>query len=178
MSPSRNDESFQLLEGNPFLSSSNRPRVELGGVAPRFSNDSEEARLVRSSPLLSSDEPQNSMFGIPGDDYDRRISGISWLGHSSDSSISQYVDSIFKWIRGPRPPWPIVFRPLLPRIQAIPIRAFQKYFPSFPLRLLFFLVLFLLWASTFLGILAHSLRSCKIPGYQQPVQLSCVSRFW
>jgi hypothetical protein len=83
-----------------------------------------------------------------------------------------------RWLRGPKPPHVYHIHPWFPRLQAAPARLIDERFPrrSSKIALLFgglafWIVVFFLW-------LKASVAGQDVPGYGQPVKLSCHHRLW
>jgi hypothetical protein len=82
------------------------------------------------------------------------------------------------WLRGPTPPHVYHINPWFPRLQAAPARLIDQKFPhrSSKIALLFGGLFF--WIVVFFASLKASVAGQEVPGYGQPVKLSCHHRLW
>ena len=94
------------------------------------------------------------------------------------NSTLSFLRPTIKWIIGPQPPRPFTVTPMLPNLQLVPLRLLDYYIPSRRRKILLFLLCFLTWTFGFSILLSVSSSKCTFPGYELPVRLSCISRFW
>lgn len=82
------------------------------------------------------------------------------------------------WLRGPTPAHVYHINPWFPRLQAAPARLIDQKFPrrSSQIVLLFGGLIF--WIVVFFASLKASVAGPDVPGYGQPVKLSCHDRLW
>ncbi|KAJ5867536.1 hypothetical protein N7534_002089 [Penicillium rubens] len=82
------------------------------------------------------------------------------------------------WLRGPTPPHVYHINPWFPRLQTAPARLIDQKFPhrSSKIALLFGGLFF--WIVVFFASLKASVAGQEVPGYGQPVKLSCHHRLW
>lgn len=93
-------------------------------------------------------------------------------------SIKRFFNGLHRWARGPSNPKPFTIIAVLPRVQSWPLDLLDEYVPSRKWQISLFIFWQMLGTVVFMGILAASLSRCKVPGYPDPVRLSCSSRFW
>ncbi|KAJ6132289.1 hypothetical protein N7471_007504 [Penicillium samsonianum] len=82
------------------------------------------------------------------------------------------------WLRGPTPAHVYYINPWFPRLQAAPARLIDRKFPhrNSKIALLFGGLIF--WIVVFFASLKASVAGQEVPGYGQPVKLSCHHRLW
>lgn len=82
------------------------------------------------------------------------------------------------WLRGPTPAHVYHINPWFPRLQAAPARLIDRKFPhrNSKIALLFGGLIF--WIVVFFASLKASVAGQEVPGYGQPVKLSCHHRLW
>jgi hypothetical protein len=95
-----------------------------------------------------------------------------------DPSFSCTPSGFCTWLRGPKPPHVYHINPWFPRLQAAPARLIDQKFPrkGSKIALLFGGLIF--WIVVFFMSLKASVAGQEVPGYGQPVKLSCHHRLW
>lgn len=86
--------------------------------------------------------------------------------------------TIWRWLSGPHPPTPWKVRPLLPRLQQLPLRLVDKVLPTQWLRIVALFIFYVCWISTFAAVLRKSSVVDNVNGYGQPILISCGAVFW
>jgi hypothetical protein len=105
---------------------------------------------------------------------------------SWQEQISSRVPSIVKkawtktvtWVKGPQPPRIYTITPLFPKIQHAPIALVDRYAPRRIHKVGLLALLYSLWLISFSLLLWKSSVAAEIPGYGNPIRLSCTSRYW
>jgi hypothetical protein len=82
------------------------------------------------------------------------------------------------WLRGPTPPHVHHIQPWLPQWQAAPARMIDLWFPRKNAKIALLLGGLVFWIVVFFSALKASVAEQEIPGYGQPVKLSCHDRLW
>lgn len=162
--------------------------------SPRSSSSSFE-RLPRQPDeysLKSQDDPDNSQLVANGRDsfdpapvHQEQSTSEPLLPTSNyrppfqeQKRFSCTVDGMLDWMRGPSPPHKYRINPWLARWQTAPGRLIDRYFRSTKAKCCLLLVSLMLWGIVFLSILHASVAGQEIPGYGNPVKLSCWSKLW
>lgn len=89
-----------------------------------------------------------------------------------------WMHALQSWIRGPQSPRKYKINPVLPSLQTASIRLVDRYLPSRRAKIYALLIAHGIWALLFFSILHSSVAGPEVPGYGNPVRLSCVSRLW
>ncbi|KAJ5833429.1 hypothetical protein N7474_001740 [Penicillium riverlandense] len=82
------------------------------------------------------------------------------------------------WLRGPTPPHVHHIQPWLPQWQAAPARMIDQWLPRRNAKIALLLGGLIFWIVVFFSSLKSSVAEQEIPGYGQPVKLSCHDRLW
>lgn len=106
------------------------------------------------------------------------LRGINLRRHGIRKSVSRILHIIDRWTKGPHPSRSLKIKPFLPQLQSTLATYLHQCLPKRKHRLLLLLATSWVWAIAFSGILSSSLSNCQISGYDTPIRLSCVSRFW
>lgn len=93
-------------------------------------------------------------------------------------SLRRAGDATVNWLAGPQPPKELLFKPLFPRIQEMPIRLRDKLFPKRKYRITLLLTVYFVWFLTWSLVLRHSVSSGHIEGYGRPSPISCSASYW
>ncbi|KAJ9266045.1 hypothetical protein DTO212C5_6484 [Paecilomyces variotii] len=109
-----------------------------------------------------------------------------WIQESSKSFRWGWVPlplrkagrAVVRWVKGPEPPHELLFRPLFPNIQALPVTYFERLFPKRKQKIAVLLFLYFSWFLSWFLVLLHSASSGYIEGYGRPQTLSCSASFW
>lgn len=109
-----------------------------------------------------------------------------WLTESSKSFRWRWIPlplrkagrATAKWLAGPQPPQELLFTPLFPRIQEMPIRLRDRLFPKKRYRIALLLAVYFTWFLTWSLVLRRSVSSGHIEGYGRPTPISCSSSYW
>ncbi|KAL6713895.1 hypothetical protein ACLMJK_008389 [Lecanora helva] len=83
-----------------------------------------------------------------------------------------------RWSQGPQSPRQFKIKPFQPQLQNAPLAILQRALPTRKKKLWLFIIFSFIWAYLSLAILYSSVSGCQVPGYETPIRLSCVSRFW
>ncbi|SMR59942.1 unnamed protein product [Zymoseptoria tritici ST99CH_1A5] len=116
-------------------------------------------------------------------EFDRQGSAAraSW-----QQQISSRIPSIVKkgwaktvtWVKGPQPPRIYTITPFFPKLQHAPIALLDRYAPRTIQRIALLAALYCLWLMSFSLLLWKSSVAAEIPGYGNPIRLSCTARYW
>lgn len=93
-------------------------------------------------------------------------------------SVQNKSSTIWGWLRGPNPPRLWKIRPLLPRLQQLPLRLVDKLLPRQWQRIAALFVYYVCWIATFAAVLHKSSVVDDVNGYGQPILISCGAVFW
>ncbi|KAL4895454.1 LCCL domain-containing protein [Aspergillus ambiguus] len=88
------------------------------------------------------------------------------------------LKGIRAWVKGPPIPYKYRISPWFPRWQTAPPRLVDRYFPSRTAKVWLLLACLGAWGVVFLEILDWSVSGQEIPGYGNPIKLSCSGRLW
>lgn len=173
-SKSLDDVPPSLNEDHRFLHSSSYAMRLLNSV-----DETDEASTGQLSPSSSQGTTQHGLLDVVEEGLitSRPKRVITHYGRPIES-IARLLYDVGRWVQGPRPPRPYKIDPVFPRVQTTLLVFLQKYFPKRRQKFWLLGSFFLLWVFVFLGVLSRSILGCQIPGYETPVRLSCVSRFW
>lgn len=149
------------------------------GAAPPYRDGIEVSTTGRVSPSFHFETPEGRLWHAQEEGLLTARPTPKYSHHDGPkTSTARIFHALYRWIKGPRPPRPFKIRPILPELQNVPPALLQKYFPSQKQKFWLLVMFYFLWLSVSLGVLSISLSGCKVPGYETPVRLSCVSRFW
>lgn len=156
-------------------------------------NGDEERRLFVAPPLTddeSSEEPDAPVhtLRVEGDEYG---SGTTfrmpvWLRESSASFHWRWVPlpvrkasrATARWVQGPDPPHDLLFRPVFPKLQELPVQLFDHYVHTKARKIGALLFVYFVWFLTWFLILVKSNSSGNIEGYGRPQPISCAASYW
>jgi len=91
--------------------------------------------------------------------------------------LRRYADAVVSWFRGPDPPVDVAFRPLFPRIQTWPTRAFQCHLKRRRAQLAALVAFLLLWLVLFIVVVHYSRFADLVEGVV-PMHLGCGASLW
>lgn len=94
-----------------------------------------------------------------------------------DPSLSCTFDGFCAWLRGPVPPHVYRIKPWLPRWQLATARLVERWAPRRGVKIALLVAGMIFWIAVFFASLQASVAA-EIPGYGQPVKLSCHDRLW
>lgn len=92
--------------------------------------------------------------------------------------IQSRWNAVVEWLQGPEPPQLWKIRPFLPRLQQLPLRLVDKFFPRQWQRIAALFVFYICWIVTFGAVLHESSIVDDVDGYGSPVLLDCGTSFW
>lgn len=95
-----------------------------------------------------------------------------------DPSFSCTPSGFCNWLRGPQPPHVYHINPWFPRLQAAPARLIDQKFPRKSSKIALLAGGLIVWIIVFFLSLKASVAGQEVPGYGQPVKLSCHHRLW
>jgi hypothetical protein len=82
------------------------------------------------------------------------------------------------WVKGPQPPRPWKIQPFFPKVQTVPIRFLDTFFPKRKHRVVLLIFFYACWLLSFGLVLQRSAFTADVPGYGSPVRVRCTDRFW
>ncbi|KAJ4393063.1 hypothetical protein N0V93_002270 [Gnomoniopsis smithogilvyi] len=82
------------------------------------------------------------------------------------------------YLKGPEPPRIWKIRPILPRVQQLPLRLADKVCPRQWQRTVALFIFYVCWVATFAAVLHKSSVADDVNGYGQPIRVSCGGVFW
>ena len=174
MSESSDDESPGLDEDDRFLHASSYAMRHLNSV-----DEADEVRTGHFSPSPSPVTPQHGLLEIAEEGLITSRPKRETTQHGRPVEfVARMLYDVGRWVQGPRSPRPYKIEPVLPRVQTAPLVFLQKFCATRRQKFWLLGASFLLWVLVFLGLLSKSILGCRIPGYETPVRLSCISRFW
>lgn len=124
---------------------------------------------------LEADEVEGQSRSVQ--DEETLLRPPSRYGRSTQHAAAVLLRPFIKWAKGPRPPRLYTIRPAFKTLQTAPMRLLHRH-TSKQTRFWLLLSFSLAWALTFLAVLTSSVFGCRLDGYETPVRLSCISRFW
>lgn len=170
MSSSVDDVSRTLAEDERLLASPSSYSMDV--FNSRY-HDGTDYPPANHRPSISSDRneehPFQTKFSSSLDSVFRRQKGRKVPG-------TRILRALYQWAQGPRPPRLLEIKPLVPQIAHSDL--LEKFFPGQRQKFWLLMIFFLLWLVVLIVVLSTSLFRCQVPGYEAPVRLSCVSRFW
>ncbi|KAE8147038.1 LCCL domain-containing protein [Aspergillus avenaceus] len=109
-----------------------------------------------------------------------------WLRESSKSfrwgwvplPIRKAARATANWVQGPDPPHDLLLKPLFPRLQELPVRYLERFFPKRKHKIALLSLLYFLWFLPWTTILLHSRSAGYIEGFGRPQTLSCSTSLW
>lgn len=154
---------------DPARSSAEKPRQEYPLQDFRYRDD--EAREAESDndlehgPLLPAAGLDGTSESVADDN-----------GKQNEPRKSR--SGLCAWLRGPTPPHVHHIQPWLPQWQAAPARMIDLWFPRKNAKIALLLGGLVFWIVVFFSALKASVAEQEIPGYGQPIKLSCHDRLW
>lgn len=160
------------------------PNVESRVYVPPLLDTDEEDRFVErdsSNDFLRPHDEETATHGLGNATY-----LPVWLRESSKSfrwgwvplPIRKAGRATAEWVKGPNPPSVLLLNPLFPRLQELPVRYLERFFPRRKQKLSLLLLLYVVWFVPWFSVLLHSRSSGFIEGYGKPQTLACDSMFW
>ncbi|KAL4888594.1 LCCL domain-containing protein [Aspergillus ambiguus] len=150
----------------------------------------EDGSRVYIPPLLEDDDPSAdpdaSDILRPQDEETGEGYLPVWLRESSKSfrwgwiplPLRKVGRATANWVKGPNPPHDLLLKPLFPRLQELPVRYLDRFFPKRKHKIALLSVFYFLWFIPWTIVLLHSRSAGFIEGYGRPQTLSCSSTFW
>ncbi|CAG7958001.1 unnamed protein product [Penicillium olsonii] len=106
------------------------------------------------------------------------VEGMAKPELTRDPSFSCTPSGFCNWLRGPQPPHVYHINPWFPRLQAAPARLIDQKFPRRSSKIALLAGGLIVWIIVFFVSLKASVAGQEVPGYGQPVKLSCHHRLW
>ncbi|KAL1970736.1 hypothetical protein VTN77DRAFT_2570 [Rasamsonia byssochlamydoides] len=148
---------------------------ERGVFIPPPLTDDESSSDPDASAALAIEEEDTTTFRLP-----------VWLRESSKSFRWGWVPlplrkagrATARWVKGPVPPRDLLFKPLFPTIQELPVKYLNRFFPKRRHKIALLLLLYSSWFLSWFLVLLHSTSSGHIEGYGRPQLISCSASYW
>ncbi|OKL63846.1 hypothetical protein UA08_00437 [Talaromyces atroroseus] len=148
-------------------------------LAPPLTDDEGDRELQDENAHLldveSADAETGTTFRMP-----------VWLRESSSSFRWTWVPlplrkagrATARWIKGPDPPHDLLFQPLFPKFQELPVRFLDRYAPRKAHKVTLLLSVYVLWLLPWFITLVKSNSSGRIEGFGRPQAISCTASYW
>lgn len=94
------------------------------------------------------------------------------------STVQKPSRKVGSYLKGPEPPRIWKIRPILPRVQQLPLRLVNKLCPRQWQRIVALFLFYVCWIATFGAVLHKSSVADDVNGYGQPIRVSCGGVFW
>jgi hypothetical protein len=148
---------------------------ERGIYVPPPLTDDESAEDDPSADVLTLDADDATTFRFP-----------VWLRESSSSFRWGWVPlplrtaarATARWVNGPDPPRDLLFKPLFPKFQELPVQFLDNYAPRKFHKVALLLLLYIVWFLAWFLVLVNSASSGNIEGYGRPQPISCAASYW
>lgn len=109
-----------------------------------------------------------------------------WLRESSSSFQWSWVPlplrkagrATARWVKGPDPPHDLLFQPLFPKFQELPVKFLDRYAPRKAHKVTLLLVVYVLWLLPWFLVNLKSRSSGNIEGFGRPHAISCAASYW
>lgn len=157
----------------------------------------DEERGIYIAPPLTDD-------GIPDEDHDNTLTHVLnvesndqeenstsfrmpvWLRESSPTFQWRWIPlpirragrATARWVKGPDPPHDLLFQPLFPKFQEIPVIFLERYAPRKSHKVILLLFVYFAWLLPWFSIILKANTSGNIEGMGRPQVVSCVTSFW
>lgn len=115
---------------------------------------------------------------LPPDARDMEAGPGSPSSRRHDPRFSCSPSGICAWLRGPTPPHVYHINPWFPKWQSAPARMIDRWLPRRNAKIALLLCGLVFWMTVFFSALKASMADQEVPGYGQPIKLSCHSRLW
>lgn len=112
------------------------------------------------------------------DEPGRSRAFIATLEQHIPNGVRRRSSAVSKWLRGPDPARPWKIRPLLPRLQHLPLRLVDKLLPRQWQRVIALFVFYVCWIATFGAVMHKSSAVDDVDGQGAPFLVGCGSTFW
>lgn len=163
---------------------------------PSARRSSEKPSSPDATPRLKPDDPRRESLDFngdielgsvpllsPGAEHQRRESSDSDFPIEEeqiryDPPFSCTASGFCAWLRGPTPPHVYHVRPWFPKFQAAPARLVERWVPSRIGKFALLANALAFWIVVFFSSIKASSAGQAVPGYGQPVRLSCHHRLW
>lgn len=93
-------------------------------------------------------------------------------------TVQRRSNTVWGYLKGPDPPRIWKIRPLLPRVQQLPLRLVDRFCPRRWQRITALVIFYICWVATFAAVLRKSSAADDVNGYGQPILTGCGSTFW
>lgn len=135
--------------------------------------DDADLELGSARPLLADFPPDNESESDSDFGFD-----IPRHNSRRDPSLTCSRDGLVAWCKGPDPPHIHRVTPWFPKWQTAPARLVERLLPGTRMKIAALLGGLLFWFVIFFSSLKSSVAGQEVPGYGQPVKLSCHARLW
>lgn len=153
----------------------------------------DEERGIYVAPPLTDDEAGDednaNILNVDADELGGTSTSFRfpvWLRESSSSFRWGWVPlplrkagfAIARWVEGPDPPRDLLFKPLWPKYQELPVQFLDYYAPRRIHKIALLLLLYAVWFTAWFTVLVTSTTSGNIEGYGRPQPISCAASYW
>ncbi|KAJ5199001.1 hypothetical protein N7491_000435 [Penicillium cf. griseofulvum] len=162
---SRPDSAGESVRSPSSESTSEYPLQEIGSEYKDEARDSDELSLdleLGDVPLL----PSEFHMETRSEKFER------------DPPFSCTPSGFYAWLRGPTPAHVYHINPWFAHLQAAPARLIDRKFPHRNSKIALLVGGLVFWIVVFFAWLKASVAGQDVPGYGQPVKLSCHHRLW
>lgn len=148
------------------------PRAASAKIRP-----STDARATSTVPSSTDDSTlRNNATASGGNSIDYRL--LEKLKGRVPPTIQRPSSKVWTYLKGPEPPRIWKIRPILPRLQQLPLRLVEKVCPKQWQRTVALFIFYICWIATFGAVLHKSSVADNVNGYGQPIRVSCGGVFW
>lgn len=169
----------------PFL---NEARQQPATMAPSDAPQDLESAVKRADAAQPNGRKSADARATPADDgaAGRRGEHLPAQGRAFIEAMEKRIpDGIQRkygtaviWLRGPEPTRAWKIRPLLPRVQHLPLRLVDKLLPRQWQRAIALLVFYVCWIATFGAVMHESSAVDEVDGQGSPYLVGCGASFW
>jgi hypothetical protein len=152
-----------------------------------LNNDEER---IYGAPLTDDDDDEHDsaahILDVESADQELTFRMPVWLRESSSSfrwtwvplPLRKAARATAHWIQGPDPPHDLLFQPLFPKFQELPVRFLDRYAPRKAHKATLLLLVYFLWLVPWFVTLVKSNSSGNIEGFGRPQAISCTASYW
>lgn len=157
-------------------------------------HDDEEQDVVNLPRLIDNENDEEQHDSIPHElnvETTEQDAGTTfrmpvWLRESSSSFQWGWIPLPLRkagratadWVQGPDPPRDLLFQPLFPKFQEMPIKFLDRYAPRKIHKVALLLFVYLIWLLPWFLVILKANTSGNIEGFGRPQVISCVASYW
>lgn len=147
-------------------------------VPPELTNETQDDfnRSMHTITVDTREHPDNeTTFRMP---VWLRESSKSFHWHWVPFPLRQAGRAVARWVKGPIPPRDLLFKPVFPHVQELPIKYLDAFLPKRPQKVILLMVIYTAWFLSWFLVLLRSVSAGNIEGYGRPSAISCTASFW